>query len=41
MALVFWTVRGDFEFAWWIPNAFLLLFPLPLLTRSRQMPCAN
>jgi len=41
MALVFWTVRGDFEFAWWIPSAFLLLFPLPLLTRSRQMPCAN
>lgn len=41
MALAFWTVRGDFELAWWIPNAFLLLFPLPLLTRSRQTLCAN
>lgn len=33
MALAFWTVKGDFEPSWWLPNAFLLLFPLPMLAR--------
>jgi hypothetical protein len=28
MALAFWTLRRDFDLTWWLPNAFLLLYPL-------------
>lgn len=31
MAISFWTLRRDFDPAWWAPNAFLLLYPLPYL----------
>lgn len=31
-AVAFWALRGDFTLAWWLPNLFLLLFPLPALT---------
>ncbi|MEV4373755.1 DUF5360 family protein [Nonomuraea sp. NPDC049637] len=31
MAIAFWTLRGDFSPAWWIPNLYLLLFPLPAI----------
>ncbi|MEU5861532.1 MULTISPECIES: DUF5360 family protein [unclassified Nonomuraea] len=31
MAIAFWTLRGDFSLAWWIPNLYLLLFPLPAI----------
>ncbi|RNB89433.1 hypothetical protein EDM56_09540 [Brevibacillus fluminis] len=27
-AIVFWVIRLDFDPAWWIPNLFLLLYPL-------------
>ncbi|QBD74688.1 hypothetical protein EPA93_01250 [Ktedonosporobacter rubrisoli] len=27
-ALAFWSIRGDFDLVWWLPNAFLLLYPL-------------
>jgi hypothetical protein len=33
MALAYWAIRGQFALAWWLPNAFLLLFPLPALRR--------
>jgi len=32
-ALSFWALRGDFDLGWWLPNAFLLLWPLPFLWR--------
>ena len=28
MAVSFWTLRGDFDPTWWIPNLILLLYPL-------------
>lgn len=31
MAVAFWTLRGDFTLQWWIPNLYLLLFPLPAM----------
>ncbi|MFI6790453.1 DUF5360 family protein [Nonomuraea sp. NPDC050383] len=31
MAIAFWTLRGDFSLAWWIPNLYLMLFPLPAI----------
>ncbi|MFM7211221.1 MAG: DUF5360 family protein [Actinomycetota bacterium] len=33
MAIAYWAVLGDFQIAWWLPNAFLLLFPLVPLVR--------
>lgn len=27
-AIAFWTIRLDFDITWWIPNLFLLLYPL-------------
>ena len=31
MAISFWCIERDFEPAWWLPNLFLLLYPLPFL----------
>jgi putative acetyltransferase len=28
LALSFWTLRGDFDVAWWLPNIYLMLWPL-------------
>jgi hypothetical protein len=33
MAIAFWTLRGDFSPLWWLPNLYLLLFPLPAIVR--------
>jgi hypothetical protein len=33
MALAFWTLRRDFDIAWWLPNAFLLLYPFAFFGR--------
>ncbi|MEV6430562.1 DUF5360 family protein [Nocardia sp. NPDC051463] len=30
-AIAFWALRGDFSLTSWIPNLFLLLFPIPAL----------
>lgn len=27
-AIAFWAIRGDFNLAWWIPNLYLLVYPL-------------
>jgi hypothetical protein len=27
-ALSFWLIRGDFDPSWWIPNLYLLIYPL-------------
>jgi hypothetical protein len=32
-AISFWAIRGDFDWAWWLPNLFLLGWPLPFLAR--------
>ncbi len=31
MAVNFWALRGDFDLAWWLPNLWLLLFPVAAL----------
>lgn len=45
MAIAFWTLRGDFSLAWWIPNLYLLLFPVPavvgLVTAARWPALPN
>ena len=32
-ALSFWTFASNFAWAWWAPNGFLLLYPLPFAYR--------
>jgi hypothetical protein len=36
-AISFWTIAGDFDIWWWLPNLFLLVYPIffiPKLIRS-------
>ncbi|MBN8219275.1 MAG: DUF5360 family protein [Spirochaetes bacterium] len=28
MALAFWTIRRDFDISWWLPNLYLMLYPV-------------
>src|SRR5262245_9041975 len=28
MAIAFWSLRSDFELAWWLPNLYLVAWPL-------------
>jgi hypothetical protein len=27
-AITFWIIREDFDLTWWLPNLFLLIYPL-------------
>jgi Family of unknown function (DUF5360) len=27
-AIAFWVIRGDFDPTWWIPNLYLMIYPL-------------
>jgi hypothetical protein len=38
MALAYWAIAGDFDIAWWAPNAYLLIFPIPLLVHLARRP---
>ena len=38
MAIAYWLIVQDFDPSWWIPNLFLMLWPLPFLFRlMRQL----
>jgi Family of unknown function (DUF5360) len=32
-AIAFWVIRGDFDPTWWIPNLYLLIYPLFFLPK--------
>jgi Family of unknown function (DUF5360) len=32
-AIAFWVIRKDFDISWWLPNLFLLLYPLFFLPK--------
>ncbi|WP_019423992.1 YvaD family protein [Paenibacillus sp. OSY-SE] len=39
-AISYWAIRLEFDLAWWIPNVYLLLYPLcfiPLLLRRQAV----
>jgi len=36
-ALSFWAIRGDFDLGWWVPNLYLLLYPLFFLHEERSV----
>lgn len=45
-AVSFWYVRRDFDWTWWAPNLFLLLYPLFFLPglvaeASRRSSCTR
>jgi hypothetical protein len=31
MAISFWAIQGWFDLSWWLPNLYLMLYPIPLL----------
>lgn len=38
-AIAFWAFKADFDWSWWIPNLYLLIYPLfflPLFIRERS-----
>jgi hypothetical protein len=32
-ALAFWSLRADFDLAWWVPNLYLLIYPFAFIPR--------
>lgn len=36
MALCYWIIRLDFDLSWWLPNAFIMLWPLYFLPKIYQ-----
>lgn len=38
MAVAYWAVAKDFSLSWWLPNLFLILWPLPFLTQMLRKP---
>ena len=38
-AIAFWVLRQDFDWQWWLPNLFLLLYPLWFLPRLIFYKC--
>lgn len=38
-AIVFWIIKSDFDLMWWVPNLYLLLYPLffiPKLLETKE-----
>jgi hypothetical protein len=31
MAISFWAIQGWFDLSWWLPNLYLMLYPIPML----------
>ncbi|MGI6187453.1 MAG: DUF5360 family protein, partial [Brevibacillus sp.] len=41
-AISFWLFKGDFDPVWWIPNLYLLIYPLFFLPRFfREQPVVS
>ena len=36
-AIAFWVIRGDFDPTWWIPNLYLMIYPLFFLQRFLKL----
>jgi len=36
-AIAFWTLRMDFDISWWLPNLFLLIYPLVFIAKFFKM----
>ena len=38
MAIAYWAMRGQFNVLWWLPNLFLLCWPLPSVAKMGARP---
>jgi len=36
LAISYWTLTGDFDPSWWLPDLFLMLWPIPFLVSLSQ-----
>jgi hypothetical protein len=36
-AIAFWILRADFDLSWWIPNLFLMIYPIFFIIRIRPL----
>ncbi len=37
MAISYWLIVGDFDAAWWVPNLFLMIWPIPFIIKFAQV----
>lgn len=37
-ALAFWAIRQDFDVSWWLPNLYLLVYPLFFISNLLSQP---
>jgi hypothetical protein len=37
-AVAFWALRGDYDPVWWVPNLFLLIYPLFFIPALMPVP---
>ena len=40
MAISFWTIRGEFDPSWWIPNFIITVWPLYFLPKLFKLPAS-
>jgi Family of unknown function (DUF5360) len=40
-AVSFWLIRGDFDPTWWIPNLYLLLYPLFFMPKLLRLEVSS
>jgi hypothetical protein len=31
MAISFWVIQGWFDLSWWLPNLYLMIYPIPMI----------
>ena len=36
-AITFWAIRGDFDLTWWLPNLYLMIYPLFFVPKLLQL----
>jgi len=41
MAISYWFIVRDFDLAWWIPNLFLMIWPIPFLVNLGRSKSRN
>jgi hypothetical protein len=41
LALSFWALRRDFDWTWWLPNAYLMVWPVACLHSAVLRPAGT
>ncbi|WP_166243301.1 DUF5360 family protein [Paenibacillus turpanensis] len=40
-AIAFWSIRGDYDLTWWVPNLLLMVYPLVYLPKLMRKGYAD